>query len=246
MHWSNSDLAWGYIMTRLHSLVCFQRFPFPCCHFLSHKHCLHCVPSCQALWRCQETDSHLHKCTVLPHSSAPWTHSPCQCCQLPPAWSQPPTCSLQEGPTQGAASSPGREQVKRTVFVHSFVPWCRVSPGLLPAGRHILSTVWPPWAASPKQAASGSLSCKGIGHRGERLLSFCTHTVPQGLVGLEMPSRKDLYLCLGKKFRLFQGSRFLCSLGNHLPSLTDTEWQWHDDNQAAFHYTLSDKEGKTQ
>lgn len=24
-------------MTRLHSLVCFQTFPFPCCHFLSHK-----------------------------------------------------------------------------------------------------------------------------------------------------------------------------------------------------------------
>lgn len=24
-------------MTRFHSLVCFQTFPFPCCHFLSHK-----------------------------------------------------------------------------------------------------------------------------------------------------------------------------------------------------------------
>lgn len=135
-------------MTRLHSLVCFQRFPFPCCHFLSHKPCLHCAPSCQALWRCQETDSHLHKRTVLQHSSAPQPHSPCQCCQLPPASPKPPTCSLQEGPGQGGASFPGREQVKRrTVSVHSFVPWCRISPGLLPAGRHILTKAgcsgWP-------------------------------------------------------------------------------------------------------
>lgn len=151
-------------MTRLHSLVCFQTFPFPHCHFLSDKFaCTICTVDKSAGDARRLTAA----CTTAPS---------CNTALLPSAASAPKHDTSHQ-PTPyvwrswpRSCPTPWQWAGRRTM--HRFVPECRVSPGLLPGGTHTVTTMQLPWLASAK--ADGSLSWHGLGHRGQGLFLFCT------------------------------------------------------------------------
>lgn len=114
---------------------------------------------------------------------------------------------------------------KKSRTVHRFVSECRVSPGLLPAGTHIV--IFP----SSLDIESEDYSCFVPSISQQAAVSHC----PARSCAFGMSWRKVLDLCLDKHYRILSGTRIHCSSESHMPSLTDIWWPWHDKKQAAFH-----------
>lgn len=209
-------------MTRLHSLVCFQTFPFPCCHFLSHKRACIVFPAVKHSGDARRltatcTSALSYNTALQPGpTSLPALPAPCS---TTPASSPLPVRRTQERSCLISWQGAGEKKHSLSAQVCSLV--------------QSQSRVATCWQTHPQYCVATLTSLTKEGsqwlpelmrdwiQRGKVTLALYPHC-PTRSCGFGMPSRRGLYLCLGKKFRLFQGSRILCSLGNHLPSLTDT------------------------
>lgn len=207
-------------MMRLHSLVCFQTFPFPRCHFLSHK--LACI-----VFPAVKHSGDARRLTATCTSALSYNTA------LHPGPTVPASTasSLQHNPSHPARTTQARSWLiswqgageKKNCLLAQVCSLVQsqsmVSPCWQTCPQHCVATLTS-LTKDSSQWLPGSTRDWTL-RRGKATRVLYPHC-PTRSCGFGMPSEKGLYLCLGKEFRHLQGSRMFCSLGNHLPSLTAT------------------------
>lgn len=207
-------------MMRLHSLVCFQRSPFPCCHFLSCKHASIVFPAVKHSGDARRLTA---TCTsALYYNTA-----------LQPGPTPLPVLPAPSRMTPATDPFPARRNQARSCLISQQVGvekncLCALVCSLVQSvqGCSLLADMSSALCGHPDQPHQrrqpvAPRVVKGLDTE-EKGYSCSVPTLSHKVLWVWNAFWKSLCLCLSKKFKLLQGSRMLCSLGSHLPSLTNT------------------------